>query len=328
VIATAFNPAIESTTLRKPVNAKRKAYHEPVLLAETVEALAPAPGKVIVDGTLGGGGHTGALLAAGPTVIGIDQDSDAHAYTGERLAEYGERFRPVRGSFADAAELLDRIGIGQIDGALLDLGVSSHQLDTPERGFSFQSEGPLDMRLDPDGPITAADLVNTMSGEQLERIFREFGEEPAARKVAARITRERLVRPFVTTLDLAAAVESVIPRRSGTHPATRIFQGLRIAVNRELDALQKGLEQLSARLAPEGIFAIITFHSLEDRIVKTYFKHRATEWLDRPEWPKPRRNPDYIFRQVTRKPIVASPEEEKRNPRSRSAKLRVVQRLP
>jgi 16S rRNA (cytosine1402-N4)-methyltransferase len=183
------------------------------------------------------------------------------------------------------------------------------------------------MRLDPNGPITAADLVNTMSGEQLERIFREFGEEPAARKVAAKLTRERMVRPFTTTLELAEAVEAVIPRRSGTHPATRVFQALRIAVNRELEALEQGLQQLTARLAPGGVFAVITFHSLEDRIVKNFFKHRCTEFLDRPEWPAPRRNPDFLFQALTRKPVTASAAEERRNPRSRSAKLRAVKRL-
>lgn len=326
MIANPLSPVIESKTKRKAVNAKRPAYHEPVLLAETVEVLAPAAGKVIVDGTLGGGGHTSALLTAGADVIGIDQDPEALAFAGQRLAEWEGHFTPVRGSFANAGELLQGLGIHRIQGALLDLGVSSHQLDTPDRGFSFQSLGPLDMRLDPDGPITAADLVNTMSGEQLERIFRELGEEHAARKIAAKITRERLVRPFATTLDLAEAVESIIPRRSGTHPATRVFQALRIAVNRELEALEQGLEQITAHLAPGAVFAVITFHSLEDRIVKNHFKHRCTEWLDRPEWPKPRRNPDHIFTAITRKPVVASAAEQRRNPRSRSAKLRAVQR--
>jgi 16S rRNA (cytosine1402-N4)-methyltransferase len=326
VIAIIPDPAIE-TKKRSAVKTNRADYHEPVLLEETVAALAPAEGKIIVDGTLGGGGHSEALLARGATVIAIDQDPAALSFAGKRLAQYGMRFRAIRGSFAEAALLLDGTGVFKIDGALLDLGVSSHQLDTPERGFSFQSDGPLDMRLDPNGPITAADLVNTMSGEQLERIFREYGEEPGARKVAVKLTRERMVKPFTTTLELAAAVESVIPRRSGTHPATRIFQALRIAVNRELEVLQRGLEQLTARLAPGGVFAVITFHSLEDRIVKTFFKHRCTQWLDRPEWPEPRRNPDYVFQAITRKPVVAGTAEQRRNPRSRSAKLRAVKRL-
>jgi 16S rRNA (cytosine1402-N4)-methyltransferase len=309
------------------VKTERPSYHQPVLLRETLAVLEPAPGKLIVDGTLGGGGHTSALLEAGATVIGIDQDPSAIAHNEQRLARWGERFRAVRGSFGQVAALLDSIGADQIDGALLDLGVSSHQLDTPARGFSFQADGPLDMRMDPDGQVTAADLVNTMSGEQLERIIREFGEEPSARRIAARITRDRLVQPFTTTRELAELVESIIPRHGRTHPATRLFQALRIAVNRELEVLESGLEQFAARLAPGGVLAVITFHSLEDRIVKTYFKHRCAEWLDRPEWPEPQRNPDYLFRPLTRKAQTATDAEQRDNPRSRSAKLRAVQRL-
>lgn len=311
----------------RPVKTPRHEYHDSVLLAETVARLEPARGRTVLDGTVGGGGHAAALLAAGADVIAFDQDPAAIAFATRRLADWGDHLRFVRGSFANAGALLDGIGVAQIDGALLDLGVSSHQLDTPARGFSFQSEGPLDMRLDPDGPITAADLVNTMSGEQLERIFREYGEEPAARKIAARLVRERMVRPFTTTSELAEAVESVVPRHGRAHPATRVFQALRIAANRELEALEQGLAQISSRLARGGRFAVITFHSLEDRIVKTFFKHRATEWLDRPEWPEPRRNPDHIFRAITRKAVVATDAEQRANPRSRSAKLRVVERL-
>ncbi len=306
------------------------SYHEPVLLPEVLQLLAPAPGKVILDGTLGGGGHTTALLGAGAEVIGLDQDPDALAHNARKLSASGEfagRFHAVHGNFADAGELLDSIGVSKLDGILLDLGVSSHQLDTPERGFSFQEDGPLDMRMDPSGIISAASLVNAMSADQLERIFREYGEEPHARKIASRIARDRLIRPFQTTRDLAEMIEAIIPRRGHAHPGTRVFQALRIAVNRELEVLQRGLQNLTDRLKPGGVFAVITFHSLEDRIVKTFFKHRSTEWLDQPEWTEPRRNPDYIFRSLTRKPLVASDEEQRRNPRSRSAKLRAVQRL-
>ncbi|MDB6149123.1 MAG: Ribosomal small subunit methyltransferase [Chthoniobacter sp.] len=317
--------AVPKKTSPRPV--RSSAYHESVLLAETVQALAPEAGKVVLDGTLGGGGHSEALLSAGARVIGLDQDPDALEFAQQRLSGFGEQFTPVRSSFAGAGEALDALGIKALDGALLDLGVSSHQLDTPERGFSFMRDGPLDMRMDPANPISAADLVNTMSGDQLERIFRNLGEEPAARKVAARLVRDRLVQPFTTTAQLAAAVETVIPRHSKTHPATRVFQGLRIAVNRELDVLEAGLAALSARLAPGGRFAVITFHSLEDRIVKTFFKTRATEFLDRPEWPAPRPNPDYAFKLITRRPIVASEDEQAANPRSRSAKLRVAERI-
>ena len=314
-------------TRRKNVKTRAYDYHESVLLAETVERLAPAPGKLLVDGTLGGGGHAKALLTEGAQVIGLDHDPEALTFAGSRLAEFGDQFRAVRGSFARLGEALDRIGVGMVDGVLLDIGVSSRQLDAPERGFSFMHDGPLDMRMDPENPISAADLVNTMSGEQLERIFRTFGEEPAARKIAAKLTRERLVQPFTTTKQLADAVESVVPRHGRAHPATRIFQALRIAVNRELDALAEGLQQATARLAPGGRLAVITFHSLEDRIVKTFFKERTAEFIDRPEWPAPRPNPLYLFKAVTRKPVVASEAEQRANPRSRSAKLRVVERI-
>ena len=173
-------------------------YHESVLLAEILKLLVPEPGKVIVDGTLGGGGHSAALLAAGARVIGLDQDPEAIAFAEAKLADTGDAFTAVRSNFTKIGDVLDRLGIAQIDGALLDLGVSSRQLDAPERGFSFQSDGPLDMRMDPAAPISAADLVNTMSGEQLERIFRQLGES-RARRIAAKIARDRLVRLFKTT---------------------------------------------------------------------------------------------------------------------------------
>jgi 16S rRNA (cytosine1402-N4)-methyltransferase len=306
---------------------QRYEYHESVLPAEVVKLLAPAPGKVIVDGTLGGGGHSAALLAEGARVIGLDHDPEAIAFAKNRIGDAGGRFQAVRTNFAKAGEALDALGISKVDGVLLDLGVSSRQLDAPERGFSFMHEGPLDMRMDPALPVSASDLVNTMSGEQLERVFRQFGEEPAARRIAARLVRDRMVRPFATTKQLADAVETVVPRRGRTHPATRVFQALRIAVNRELDVLTEGLAVLSNRLAPGGRFAVITFHSLEDRVVKTFFKARSTEFLDRPEWPAPRPNPDFIFKAVTGKPVVASDAEQRANPRSRSAKLRVVERI-
>lgn len=318
---------IPTRKLRTVVNPARHSYHDAVLLAECVAFLAPQPGRLYVDGTLGGGGHAAALLAKGADVIGIDQDPAALDFASDRLSEWSTHFRAVRGNFANAGELLDMLGVHQIDGALLDLGVSSHQLDRPERGFSFQADGPLDMRMDPGSPLTAADLVNTMSGEQLERIFREYGEESAARKIVARLTRERQVRPLKTTRELAELVSSVVSRHGRAHPATRVFQALRIAVNRELEMLEPGLIQLSRRLAPGARFAVITFHSLEDRLVKNFFKQRTTEWLDRPEWPERRRNPDHRFRALTRKAVTASAAEQRLNPRSRSARLRVVEQL-
>jgi 16S rRNA (cytosine1402-N4)-methyltransferase len=321
-------PAKRAAKKETAVKTRTYAYHESVLMAETLRCLAPAPGKVIVDGTLGGGGHSAQLLAAGARVIGLDHDPEAIAHARKLLQDAGESFVAVRSSFTKLDEALDSLGIGQIDGGLLDLGVSSHQIDEPSRGFSFHQNGPLDMRMDPSAPLSAADLINVMSGEQLERIFRNFGEEPAARRIAARIVRDRMAKPFTTTLELAEAVEAVVPRRGKTHPATRIFQALRIAVNRELEALAEGLEVFTRRLAPGGRLAIITFHSLEDRAVKTFFKARSVQWIDRPEWPAARPNPDYIFKQITGKPIVASAEEQRENPRSRSAKLRAVERIP
>lgn len=310
----------------KPEPAAEK-FHESVLLRETVGMLAPAPGRLIVDGTLGGGGHSKALVDAGATVIGLDQDPDALAFARNRIAGAAGRFQAVHANFSELDRVLDRLGIGQIDGGLLDLGVSSWQLDTPGRGFSFMKEGPLDMRMNPGAATTAADLVNNASAEQLEGIFRNFGEEPAARRIAGKIVRERMTHPFRTTFDLAQAVESVVPRRGKTHPATRIFQALRIAVNRELEVLAGALEQFGGRLRAGGRLAVITFHSLEDRIVKTHFKARSAEWIDRPEWPAPRPNPDRIFKSLTPKPLIAGEEEQQRNPRSRSAKLRVVEKI-
>lgn len=306
------------------------AYHAPVLPVEVIDALRPAPGKCFVDCTLGGGGHTELLLEAGATVIGIDQDPEAIAYATQRFDRYARfvgRFEAFHSSFGDVPDLLVKRGLGAVDGFLLDLGVSSHQLDTPERGFSFQRQGPLDMRMNPLALVTARDLVNTASAEQLERMFREYGEEPQARKIALRLTKERMVQPFQNTLELANAVEAVSPRRGRTHPATRVFQALRIAVNRELEVLEKTLEQLGGFLVPGGRLAVITFHSLEDRIVKHIFQRRSTPTLDRPEWAAPKPNPECIYRRVTAKPLIATDAEQSLNPRSRSAKLRVVERL-
>lgn len=302
-------------------------FHEPVLLHETVALLAPAPGKVFVDGTLGGGGHSKALIEAGATVIGLDQDPDALSCAKKIIGETGGRFRAVHANFSQLSKTLDRLGIAQIDGALLDLGVSSWQIDKAERGFSFMKDGPLDMRMNPEAAISAADLVNNASAEQLEVVLRKFGEEPAARRIAAMLVHEREQKLFRTTLELARAVERVVPRHSKTHPATRVFQALRIAVNRELEVLEEALEQFGARLASGARFGVITFHSLEDRIVKTFFKTRSAEWIDRPEWPEPRRNPQRIFKLVKSKPVVAGGDEQRNNPRSRSAKLRIVEKL-
>jgi 16S rRNA (cytosine1402-N4)-methyltransferase len=319
-----FGPEHEPASPRKAA----AEYHSPVLLDEVLEGLQPAHGKLILDATLGGGGHSEALLERGAMVLGLDQDPAAIAFASHRLGRFGDQFHALHGNFADAEALLAKLRVPYVDGILADLGVSSFQLDTPDRGFSFMREGPLDMRMNPDAKVTAAELVNAMSGEQLERIFRTLGEEPAARRVAIRIVRERAVRPLKTTAELASLVESVIPRRGKkTHPATRVFQALRMAVNHELDSLETGLKIFSRLLAPGGRLAIISFHSLEDRAVKQYFRDQSTEWLDRPEWPEPKLNPDRIFRRVTSKALMATEEEQRLNPRSRSAKLRVVEKV-
>ena len=233
----------------------------------------------------------------------------------------------MRANFSRLGAVLDELHTPEVDGVLLDLGVSSWQLDTAARGFSFQREGPLDMRMNPEAGVTAADLVNTAPAAELARIFKQYAEEPNARRIAARLASARVARPFETTMQLALAVEGVVPRRGRIHPATRVFQALRIAVNREMDVLESVLGQAAVRLRPGGRMAVITFHSLEDRMVKEFFKLRSTSQLDRPEWPQPKPNPDYIFRSLTRKPLIATAAEQQRNPRSRSAKLRAVKKL-
>ena len=303
-------------------------YHVPVMAKQVKAYLQPAPEMLFLDGTAGGGGHSALLLQAGAEVIGLDQDPQALAECRERLKTFESRARFVESNFRDACEALDSIGEDRLlNGALLDIGVSSHQLDEAERGFSLMREGPLDMRMSPRAAQSAADIVNTLPATELTRIFQQYGEEQNARRIAAKIVELRTTKPFTTTFDLVKAVESVSPRRSAKHPATKIFQALRIHVNDELDALRHALHTLPDRLAPGARLAIITFHSLEDRIVKVFFREHSREWIDRPEWPKPRRNPHRLFKLLTPHPIAPSEGEMQRNPRSRSAKLRVVEKI-
>ncbi len=299
-------------------------YHEPILAEDILEAMQPVAGKQIFDGTLGGGGHAEMLLRHHAHVIGCDQDAEALAHASRRLAAYGDAFLPVRGNFRDMDRILADLGIGQVDGILLDLGVSSRQLDDPARGFSFREDGPLDMRMDNRSEFTARDLVNTWDEEALIRIFRDYGEERHAARVAREIAKARAVRPIETTFELAELVARVVPKTSGKHPATRVFQAIRIAVNGELEALETALEKSVALLAPDGVLAILTFHSLEDRIVKRFMHRRSSPFLDRPEWSEPRPNPDFAFHLPSRKAIAPDEAETKRNARSRSAKLRVA----
>ena len=315
------DPALQ--TLQRPDG----SYHTPVMAEEIVALLRPAPGMIFLDGTAGGGGHTEKLLQYGAEVIALDQDADAIARCQQRLAAYSSRLHLCEANFEEADDVLDQLNVRSLGGALLDLGVSSYQLDTASRGFAMMKDGPLDMRMSDKNLRTAADIVNTAAAAELARIFREYGEEPRAMHIAARITALREQRPIRTTFDLAAAVTSVVARTGARHPATRVFQALRIAVNDELGALARGLETIAFRLAHGARFAVISFHSLEDRIVKTFFRDRSAEWIDRPEWPEPRHNPARIFRLLTPRPMDASGEEIQANPRARSAKLRVVERI-
>lgn len=294
--------------------------HTPVLLAEVIAALAPRPGGCYLDATVGGGGHALAVLQAaqpGGVLLGIDADPAALAATAERLAEAGLSQQAVlrHGSFADLAALVTEAGFAAVDGILFDLGVSSYQLDTPERGFSFAADGPLDMRLDPTQGPTAADLVNRLSERELADIIFQYGEEHAARRVARAIVERRRSQPFQSTADLAAVVARAVGGRHGRiHPATRTFQALRIAVNHELDRLAAALPQAVALLALGGKLAVISFHSLEDRIVKQFLRAEAAGEAPR-------------LAIITKKPVVASDTEVAANPRARSAKLRVAVRI-
>ncbi len=316
-----------SANLPNPASTDAAEWHESVLRDEAVALLGPGPGRVFLDGTLGGGGHTEALLSAGARVVGVDRDPEAIRRASERLGRFGERFTAVHGDFGDAAEIPAVRDAAPYDGAILDLGVSSHQLDSAGRGFSFRLDGPLDMRMDPTKGGTAADLVNTAAAADLVRIFREYGGEPQAGRVARAIAAERERLPFTRTAQLAALVEKVLGRRGRLHPATRVFQGLRIAVNDELGALRRALATLPALLRAGARFVVITFHSLEDRAVKSFFRARSVEWIDRPEWPAPRRNPDWCFRDLTRHPVEPAEAEVARNRRARSARLRAVEML-
>ena len=302
-------------------------YHRPVLVNESVELLAPRAGSVVVDGTCGGGGHTAEILRTGADVVALDQDPDAIEFAREKLSEFGGRVSLVQANFREAGKVLDELGIVGIGGALLDLGVSSRQLENGSRGFSVMRQGPLDMRMDPRRELTAATIVNSYSEEDLTRIFRDLGEEPAARRIASQLVKQRKAMPFQETMQLAKAIEKIVWRHGRRHPATQVFQALRMEVNDELNALEEGLTALTKRLEPGARIAVITFHSLEDRIVKNFFRDRSREWLDRPEWPEPRRNPDYMLRLVTDKPLEPGENEQRNNPRSRSAKLRVAEKI-
>ncbi len=304
-------------------------HHESVLAREVVQLLAPSPGKLLLDGTLGGGGHSELLLAAGARVIGVDKDPRALAAASARLARYGEAFRAVRADFRDAKNVLSALGLAGVDGALVDLGVSSPQLDDPARGFSFREAGPLDMRMGEEGE-TVAELLARVDERELARILDEYGEEPFARPVARAIKRAVEGGEELDTARLAEVVAGAIPRKAWPkriHPATRTFQALRIAVNDELGALAQWLDSLPSLLNPGGRAATIAFHSLEDRMVKEHFRALTQACTCPRDFPVCACGATASFTQVTRKAVQAGDDEVAVNPRARSARLRVVERL-
>ncbi len=307
--------------------------HLSVMPREVVELLAPRPGGLYLDGTLGGGGHARLILEASSPdgrLIGLDHDPAALQAAGALLAPFGARVTLRRGSFAEMAEVVAGLGESRLDGILLDLGVSSHQLDTPERGFSFREEGPLDMRMDPAGPETAADLLATAEAGELKRIFRDYGEERWAALIAREIVRMRDREPLTTTRQLAELVSRVVPGGrvpQRIHPATRVFQALRIAVNRELEALQAGLDAALRLLGPGGRLAVISFHSLEDRLVKQTLRAAAGPCTCPPRLPVCVCGQTAQVKVLTPRGLTAGAAEIEANPRARSAVLRGAERL-
>ena len=307
-------------------------HHISVLPRETIDSLNIRPDGIYVDGTLGGGGHpslVAAKLGEGGRLIGIDQDADAIRAAGERLKPFGDKVTVVRDNYVNLPTVLDNLGIPRADGIYLDLGVSSYQLDNAERGFSYMEDAPLDMRMDRRSARTAANLVNEESEAELARIIRVYGEDRFSNQIARRIVETRAKKPIETTGELAALVKRVIPMRlqkTGGHPAMRTFQALRIALNGELTVLEQAIDEMILRLQPGGRLSIITFHSLEDRIVKEGFRRNASPCTCPPDFPICICGKKSRGRVVTGKPIVPTAEEVAANPRSRSAKLRVFER--
>ncbi len=303
----------------------RVNVHVPVLYQQVLTYLAVRPGAIYVDGTVGGGGHARAILEAiapGGRLLGLDRDPAALAVAERQLASFGERVLLRHGSFARLAALVDEVA--PVDGVLLDLGLSSNQLADPARGFAFSLEGPLDMRMDQTEEVaTAADLVNGLSVKELSDLLYRYGEERQARRIAAAIVA---ARPLRTTAELAAVVEGVVGRRGRIHPATRTFQALRIAVNGELEALEAALTQALDVLKPGGRLVVISFHSLEDRIVKRFLRREAKDCICPPDAPVCTCDHQAQVRLLTRKPVRPDPVEVAKNPRARSARLRAAER--
>ena len=305
-------------------------HHISVLLNECIDNLNITPDGIYVDGTMGGGGHSLEIAKRLTTgrLICIDQDPNAHEAAGKRLAEYKDRLTFVRDNFGNIENILNSLGIEKIDGMLLDIGVSSHQLDEAERGFSYQQDAPLDMRMNPDRPFSAYDVVNGYDEDELDRVIFTYGEERWARRIAQFIVKEREAKPIETTGELVDIIKKAVPkgaRKDGPHPAKRTFQAIRIEVNGELEVLQRAIDDVAARLAVGGRLCIITFHSLEDRIVKEAFRKQENPCICPPQFPVCVCGKKPLGRVITRKPILPSKEELEENPRSRSAKLRVLE---
>lgn len=305
--------------------------HVSIMLNECIEGLNIKPNGIYVDGTLGGAGHSSEIVKRlkDGMLIGIDQDKDALKASIERLKDY-DNVKFVHNNFANIKDVLLDLGIEGVDGILLDLGVSSYQLDTPERGFSYMHDAKLDMRMNRDSDITAYDVVNFYTKERLTEIIKEYGEEKWASRIADFIVKQRAVKPIETTYELVDVIKAAIPasaRREGPHPAKRTFQAIRIEVNREIEILEKAINDCLDVLNPEGRLCVITFHSLEDRIVKNVFKYRQNPCTCPPSFPVCvcGKKPDVEV--ITKKPIVPSQEELELNPRSRSAKLRIAKKI-
>lgn len=307
----------------------QKLPHHSVLYHEIILALHPKSGGFYVDATLGAGGHSwGILEASSPNgkLLGLDLDPQALAIANQRLAAFQSRFTLVQASYTSLSQQLQTLGWKSVDGIVLDLGVSSMQIDTPQRGFSFREDGPLDMRFSPDQKVSAADLINHLPESELADILWRYGEETASRRIAKAICQ---ARPLNTTLELAAVISKASGGKRGRiHPATRSFQALRIAVNQELQAVEEVLPQAVQALAPSGRLAIISFHSLEDRLVKQFFRRESRDCICPPEQPVCTCGHIASITEITRKPIEATEDEIKENPRARSAKLRVIEKKP
>ncbi len=315
-----------------PAESHPPQYHLPVMSVEVVGGLSAEESGVILDGTLGEGGHSAAILRADPQarlVIGLDLDQRSVAAASERLSPFGSRFLPIQGNYADMVALAAGQGVRQVNGVLLDLGFSSRQVDYPGYGLSFQADEPLDMRYDAGQPVDASTIVNSCSESELAELFRRYGEEPRARAIARGIVRERAARPLTSTVALATLVERLAGRRRGrrVHPATRVFQALRIAVNGELDNLQTGLEAAVDLLRTGGRLAVISYHSLEDCIVKNFLARQSADCVCPPGLPVCACGHSPTLEIINRRVMRPSAEEVATNPRSRSARLRLARRL-